>query len=263
MQEGVSKFEGLAERERVPVVSLLVDIVDYETAIARLADLVAVGDGGYVCCATVHMAMEAFDDPVFRDIVNSASIVTPDGMPLVWMQRLQGKGQASQVRGPSLMPKLLAFAAKKGLTVGFHGGSEQVLAGVQKRAIAEFPGLKIAYIYSPPFREITQPENAETIARLNGSTTQILFVGLGCPKQERWMDAHRGNTNAVMIGVGAAFDFYAGAAAESPTWLRKLGLEWFFRLFSEPKRLWRRYLILNPRFIWHALLQLATKRTEP
>ena len=263
MQANAEKSEDLDERRRVSVVSLQVDVCDYESAITKVADLVAADDGGYVCCATVHMAMEAFDDPAFREIVNSASIVTPDGMPLVWMQRLQGKKEALQVRGPSLMPKLLAFAAKKGLTVGFHGGSEPVLAGVQKRAIVEFPGLKIAYIHSPPFREITHAENAEMIAKLNGSNTQILFVGLGCPKQERWMAAHRGDTKAVMIGVGAAFDFYAGAAAESPAWLRKLGLEWFFRLLSEPKRLWRRYLILNPRFIWHAGRQLVTNRTKP
>lgn len=262
MKASAEKFEDLTERPRVPVVSLHVDICDYETAIARVAELVAAGDSGYVCCATVHMTMEAVDDPAFRDIVNSASMVTPDGMPLVWMQRLLGKKEAYQVRGPSLMPKLLAFAAEKGLTVGFHGGSAQVLAEVQKRATAEFPRLETAYLHSPPFREVTVVEDAEMIAKLNGSKTQILFVGLGCPKQERWMAAHRSDTNAVMIGVGAAFDFYAGTAAESPEWLRKLGLEWFFRLVSEPKRLWRRYLILNPRFMWHALRQLVTKRNK-
>ncbi len=262
MQASAEKFEGLTERRRVPVVSLLVDACNYETAIARIAELVAAGDGGYVCCATVHMAMEALDDSTFREIVNSASMVTPDGMPLVWMQRLQGKKEASQVRGPSLMPKLLAFATGEGLTVGFHGGSAQVLAEVQKRATAEFPGLEISYILSPPFRQISTAEDAEIIAKINGSKTQILFVGLGCPKQERWMAAHRSDTNAVMIGVGAAFDFYSGTAAESPEWLRNLGLEWFFRLVREPKRLWRRYLILNPRFIWHALHQLITNRTK-
>ena len=260
MSASGEKSERLAERRRVPIVSLLVDVCNYESASKRVARLVAADDGGYVCCATVHMTMEAVDDQGFREIVNSASMVTPDGMPLVWMQRLRGAKDAVQVRGPSLMPKLLAFAAENELTVGFHGGSESVLFEVQKRAAEEFPSLKIGYSHSPPFREIADNEDAEMIEELNASATHIVFVGLGCPKQERWMAAHRDDTKAVMIGVGAAFDFYAGRSTESPDWLRKLGLEWLFRLFSEPRRLWRRYLILNPRFMRLAALQQLGRR---
>ncbi|MEO7673047.1 MAG: WecB/TagA/CpsF family glycosyltransferase [Pyrinomonadaceae bacterium] len=260
MQKKVSNFNGSIERRRVPVVRLLVDVCSYESATTRVAELAVTGNGGYVCCATVHMTMEAFDDEVFREIVNTASMVTPDGVPLVWMQRLQGSKDAVQVRGPSLMPKVLEFAAENGLTVGFHGGSEDVLKQVRKRAKEDNPKLTIGYSHSPPFREITNEEDAEMTRKLNASGTKILFVGLGCPKQERWMASHRNQTQAVMIGVGAAFAFYADNVAESPKWLRKFGLEWLFRLASEPKRLWRRYLILNPRFLWHAFRQLTTPK---
>src|SRR5688572_29102001 len=240
-------------RKRVPVLNLMVDLCDYDTAIARIDRLARAGDGGYVCVSNVHGAIEAEDDPHYARLVNDADIVVPDGTPLVWMQRLQGSRDATQVRGPSLMPMLMKHAEAENLNVGFIGGRPEVLERMIMRAADEFPRLNIAYKYSPPFRVLSEDDENGITRAINEAGVQILFVGLGCPKQERWMAANRGAINAVMIGVGAAFDLYAGNLREAPRWISRLGMEWMFRLVQEPRRLFSRYLLVNPRFVWLAM----------
>jgi N-acetylglucosaminyldiphosphoundecaprenol N-acetyl-beta-D-mannosaminyltransferase len=247
------------DRTRVPVLKLQVDLCDYDRAIKRITELARAGVGGYVCVANVHVAIEAENDPRFAALVNDADLVLPDGTPLVWMQRLQGNDDAKQVRGPSLMPMLMKHAEDEGLKVGFRGGKPEVLERILSRAKEEFPGLAIQYALSPPFRDHTEAEKAADLRALHDSETQILFVGLGCPKQERWMAANRDSVKAVMIGVGAAFDLYAGDIREAPAVVSKLGLEWMFRLVQEPRRLFSRYLLVNPRFVWLATRQLMRK----
>jgi N-acetylglucosaminyldiphosphoundecaprenol N-acetyl-beta-D-mannosaminyltransferase len=238
--------------KKLQIIDLSTDVCDHESAVETIAAL----DGGYVCVATVHMVMEAHDDPEFAARVNAADLVVPDGMPLVWMQKRLGAGQASRVRGNDLTINLCRYAEGAGLSVGFYGGRQEVLDAIKVRAARDFPKLKIAYAYAPPFRELSEAEDAKVVVGINDAAPDILFVGLGCPKQENWMAAHRGEVKAVMAGVGAAFDFYAGNLREAPRWLSNIGLEWLFRLAMEPGRLWRRYLILNPRFIWLAVRQL-------
>lgn len=247
------------DRTRVPVLKLLVDLCDYEVAISRTTELARASRGGYVCVANVHVAIEAEDDPQFAALVNEADIVLPDGTPLVWMQRLQGNDGAGQVRGPSLMPMLMKRAEAEKLRVGFLGGRSDVLESIVSRAAKEFPSLNVAFRTSPPFRELTDEENAGIANEINDAGVHILFVGLGCPKQELWMAANRKSINAVMIGVGAAFDLYAGNIREAPAIVSKLGLEWMFRLVQEPRRLFSRYLLVNPRFVWLATRQLIRK----
>ena len=247
------------DRRRVPVLSLSIDLIDYATAIDRITKIARGGRGGYVCVANVHVAIECEDDPRFTQLVNDADLVLPDGTPLVWMQRLQGNENATQVRGPSLMPMLMQHAEAEDLRIGFLGGRPEVLETIVARAHAEFPSLHIAYNHSPPFRALTPAENTEIADAINKAGVQILFVGLGCPKQERWMAANRDAVNAVMIGVGAAFDLYAGNIREAPMIVSKLGLEWMFRLIQEPRRLFSRYLLVNPRFVWLATRQLIRK----
>lgn len=247
------------DRYRVPVLKLQVDICNYEIAISRITELASAGRGGYVCVANVHVAIEAENDPTFAMLVNEADIVLPDGTPLVWMQRLQGNENATQVRGPSLMPMLMKHAESESFSVGFLGGRPDVLQRIISRALFEFPRLQIVYEKSPPFRELTEEENVEIENAINETGVQILFVGLGCPKQERWMAANRDSINAVMIGVGAAFDLYAGDIREAPAIVSKLGLEWMFRLVQEPRRLFSRYLLVNPRFVWLATRQLIRR----
>jgi N-acetylglucosaminyldiphosphoundecaprenol N-acetyl-beta-D-mannosaminyltransferase len=255
MQEVESKENSDRNKTRVPVVSLTPDVVTHESAIEAVAGLVKKG-GGYVCFSTVHMVMESFDDPKFAAKVNGADLIVTDGMPLVWMQKLQGASAASRVRANDLMISLLEHAAKNDLSVGFYGGRQEVIDAILERAKKDLPALKIAYAFSPPFRPLTEEEDARITAEINEAKPDLLFMGLGCPKQENWMAAHRNKIKSVMLGVGASFDFYAGNVKESPEWMGNLGLEWLFRLTQEPKRLWRRYLILNPRFVYLATLQL-------
>ncbi len=253
--ETLTKQE-IDRRDRVRVVSLDADVCDHQSAVERVAALAERGSGSYVCFGTVHMIMESHDSPDFGSKVNAADMIVPDGMPLVWMQRLQGRKNATRVRANDLMIMLCEYAEKHGLRVGFYGGKQEVIDGIIERAAKDFPELKIAYAYSPPFRPLTDEEDVEITARITESGTQILFMGLGCPKQESWMAAHKPKLNCVMLGVGASFDFYAGNVKESPELLGKLGLEWLYRLTQEPKRLWKRYLILNPRFMWLAAIQV-------
>jgi N-acetylglucosaminyldiphosphoundecaprenol N-acetyl-beta-D-mannosaminyltransferase len=238
--------------KKIQIIDLKTDVCDHESAVRTIAAL----DGGYVCVATVHMVMEAHDDPEFAAKVNAAELVVPDGMPLVWMQKRLGAQEASRVRGNDLTINLCRYAEGAGMSVGFYGGRQEVLEAIEARADRDFPTLKIAYAYAPPFRKLSEEEDAKVVAGIERSAPDILFVGLGCPKQENWMAAHRGEVKAVMVGVGAAFDFYAGNLREAPRWLSNLGLEWLFRLAMEPRRLWRRYLVLNPRFMWLAARQL-------
>jgi len=248
------------KNERVNVVSLNINVCNHESAIRQIAELVEHGKGGYVCFSTVHMIMESHDNAEYGAKVNAADLIIPDGMPLVWMQKLQGEGQAARVRANDLMILLCAYAEKNDLTVGFYGGKQSVIDAITKRARKDFPKLKIACAFSPPFRPLTDAEDAEITAEINRKNPDILFMGLGCPKQENWMAAHKNRVKAVMLGVGASFDFFAGNVKESPEWLGKLGLEWLFRLTQEPRRLWRRYLILNPRFVRLATLQLLKSK---
>ncbi len=255
--------EPQTNRKRVPVLKLKVDLCDYETAIDTIDRMTRSGLGGYVCVANVHVAIEAEDDPRFAELVNNADVVLPDGTPLVWMQRWQGNETATQVRGPSLMPMLMKYAESKNLKVGYLGGRPDVLKRIISRASSEFPALDIAYRYSPPFRDATESEAEQIEKEIAAAGVQMLFVGLGCPKQERWMASARPFIKAVMIGVGAAFDLYAGNIREAPPVISKLGLEWMFRLLQEPRRLFSRYLLVNPRFIMLAARQLLTRRAAP
>lgn len=246
--------------ERVQIVSLRVNVVNHESAIEKICQLVERQAGGYVCFSTVHMIMESHDNPEYAAKVNAADLIIPDGMPLVWMQKFYGEKGATRVRANDLMIQLCVYAEKNNLSVGFYGGKQSVIDAILERAEKDFPKLKIAYAFSPPFRPLTGEEDAAITKEINEKKPDILFMGLGCPKQENWMAAHKDKTKAIMLGVGASFDFFAGNVRESPEWLGGLGLEWLFRLTQEPKRLWRRYLILNPRFVRLATMQMLKSK---
>ncbi len=246
--------------ERVKIVSLRVNVVNHASAIRKINEMVENQNGGYVCFSTVHMIMESFDNPEYGERVNAADLIIPDGMPLVWMQKMQGEKSATRVRANDLMIMLCAFAEKNRLSVGFYGGKQSVIETILEKAKIDFPNLRIAYAYSPPFRPLTDAEDAAITTEIREKKPDILFMGLGCPKQENWMWAHKDKLQSVMLGVGASFDFFAGNVKESPDWLGKLGLEWLFRLTQEPQRLWRRYLILNPRFMRLAVEQLIKSK---
>ncbi len=242
------------------ILGVRIDATDYQNATAQILDWARASESRYVCCACVNSLMEAHDSSEFRKVMLDADLVTSDGMPLVWILRLLGVPRASRVYGPDLMAKVLEASAEAGVPVGFYGGSETVLRELVGRAKARFPGLNVVYAESPPFRPPTPAEDAQTTRAIVESGARILFVGLGGSKQDRWMNAHRRRVPAVMLGVGAAFDFFAGAKPQAPQCMRKCGLEWLFRLLTEPRRLWKRYLFHNPRFAVLACAQILRAR---
>lgn len=214
----------------------------------------------YVCLAAVHGIMECRFDEGLRAVYNSASLCLPDGMPLVWVGRSM-KRPVSRVYGPDLTLFLCERAAREGHRVYFYGGAEGVAEDLARTLSARFPGLAVAGWESPPFRPLDGAEIDAMVERLNRTRADLVFVGLGCPKQERWMAAHRPRLEApVLLGVGAAFDFHTGRLAQAPRWMMRLGLEWLYRLSREPRRLAYRYLVYNPLFVACMALQAAGVR---
>ncbi len=237
-----------------------VDYTTYTRAAKKVLAMAKDGSSGYVIFSTVNTVMEAHDDPDLQRIVNAADLVTPDGMPLVWGLRLLGIKDAERVYGPTFTPIACREAAEIGIPVGFYGSTEAVLKRMVKNLKAKLPRLHIAYTYSPPFRPLTEAEDEMVVKDIVESGVKILFVGLGAPKQYWWMAAHKDRLPMPLLGVGAAFDFIAGVKSQAPRWIQDAGLEWLFRLLTEPKRLWRRYLYHNPRFLFKFALQLAGLR---
>lgn len=245
---------GAVNLSRENLLGVGVHAVTRETALETILAWASRRESRAVAFATVHMLMEAVDRADVRRALTQIDLVLPDGMPLVWWLRRRGHRQ-ERIAGPDTMPLLLERAAQKGLAVGFYGSTPETLARLQKRVREIWPNVSVVYAYSPPFRALTPDEEAHVAQVVTQAGVQMLFVALGCPKQERWMAAQRGRIPAVMLGVGAAFDFLTGVKPRAPRWMQRAGLEWLFRLATEPRRLARRYLYHNPRFLFLALAQ--------
>jgi N-acetylglucosaminyldiphosphoundecaprenol N-acetyl-beta-D-mannosaminyltransferase len=217
----------------------------------------------YVCVSGVHGVMESQRDERLRRIHNAAGLVTPDGMPLVWLNHLHGQRHVERVYGPDLLLAVCAHSLTAGYRHYFYGGAEGVPELLAARLSERFPGLQVAGTFSPPFRALTADEDADVIARINASQADIVWVGLSTPRQERWMADHVGRLRApVLVGVGAAFDFHAGLKPQAPRWMQRNGLEWLFRLLSEPRRLARRYLLNNPLFVFLVVQQALGRQYD-
>jgi N-acetylglucosaminyldiphosphoundecaprenol N-acetyl-beta-D-mannosaminyltransferase len=202
------------------------------------------------------MTMEAFDSSAFQRVVNGADLITPDGRPLVWALRSLGVKDATQVRGTDLTTRVVERAAREGIPIGLYGGTPDLLETFVRILERRYPGVRVVCQIAPPFRPLTPEEDKTVTNEISSSGARILFVGIGCPKQERWMEAHKDRIPAVMLGVGAAFDFHTGRVRQAPGWMQVAGLEWLFRLLMDPKRLWKRYAKHNPRFVVLFLLEL-------
>lgn len=204
----------------------------------------------YVCICTVHTVMECHRDSQMKRIVNSAGIRTPDGMPLVWLSRLAGHDDASRVYGPDLMLELARRSSITGHRHFFYGGAPGVADDLAEKLTQKFPGLRVAGTHTPPMQEVGEIESQDVISAINNSGADIVWCGLGTPKQDWWVSNHRTLLHApVLIAVGAAFDFHTGRVKQAPKWMQRNGLEWLFRLSQDPKRLWRRYILDNGRFV--------------
>jgi len=244
------------KRVRAPVLGALIDVVGWDNALSRISTWAAARESRYVCICNVHSVVTAGQDAAFGRIVEAADMATPDGAPVAKMLRILGFPDQQRINGPDLMWKYCEQAALRGERIYLYGGLSATLELLQQRLKAAFPGLLIAGAYSPPFRLATAEEDEADVTRINSSGAGTIWVSLGCPKQEQWMAAHRGRVNAVMIGVGAAFDYHAGTIKRAPKWMQNAGLEWLHRLCSEPRRLWKRYLVTNTIFIARAMRQL-------
>ncbi len=252
------------EIQRVNVLGVPISAIRMNDALFWIDRWIRSGDQKYICVADVHAVMEGTRDPGLREIYCRAGLVTPDGMPLVWFCRNRGYPDVERVYGPDLLLAACERFQGNGTRHYFLGGSQGVPERLAGRLRALFPDLRIAGAFSPPFRPLTAAEDEELVMRINEAHPDILWVGLGNPKQEFWMADHLGRIEApVMVGVGAAFDFHSGRVRQAPRWIQRSGFEWLFRLFQEPGRLWRRYLRSNPRFLALVLLQLLGKIKPP
>lgn len=217
-------------------------------------------ESAYICIAPVATVVDCQKDPDYLNVINQSAMTTPDGMPIVWLGRWKGYKNVERTYGPDLLKHFCALSEKKGYRHYFYGGTEETIALLKDKLKTKFPDLNIVGMYSPPFKKTHALEDPGIIAEINALKPDVLWIGLGSPKQDFWMHQHKDKLKVgVMIGVGAAFDFMAGTKKQAPRWMQKSGLEWFFRLCSEPRRLWRRYLIGNSQFIFYIIKDLLFK----
>lgn len=250
----------LPEAAFINLVGVKVSVLNLERAVRRIREAVADRRGGYVCVCGAHGIVEAQGDPALREALNGALMVTPDGTPLVWELRRQGHPEAGRVYGPDLMLAVLTEGGRHFL----YGTTPATLAKLEGRLRQKTPRAKIVGSYSPPFRQLTETEEQDVADRIRASGAEIVWVGLSTPKQERFMASMAKRLDGViLIGVGAAFDFHAGNQRQAPAWMQRAGLEWFFRLKTEPRRLWRRYLKIVPGYLTLLALQRLGWRRVP
>ena len=243
--------------KKIPIISTFIHHTSYRDACDRIEQWIENKTSCYIVAANVHVVMMSYWQRGYREILNRAELVTPDGMPLVWAMRLLGIKRQTRVYGPDLMLAWCDRSAKMGVPIYLYGGTIRTLERLQANLKRQFPNLIIAGVHSPPFRPLTAMEEAEDIERIHQSGAKVVFIGLGCPKQEQWMARQKGKLQAVMVGVGAAFSFHSGEVSQAPRWVMRMGFEWLYRFSREPQRLWRRYLVNNPVFVWLFAWQLV------
>jgi len=239
------------------VAGMRIDATTYEKASEKAFALLSEKKSSFICIANTHVATEAYKSSQYRSVINSADIVTPDGMPLLWCLRLFGAGFSERVCGPDLLFAICCKAEKRGVRVGFYGGRKAIRRLMVQKIKKQYPKLQVVYSYSPPFRDLSDEEEQKIINDIAAVGTQILFVGLGCPKQELWAGNHLGVIPCLMITVGAAFDYIAGTIRRAPKTVQIMGLEWMTRLAQNPRRLWKRYFLRNSLFIYLAVKEFV------
>ena len=251
---------GPETRRTVPVLGVPIDVVSPPLAVRRIAEWAGRRESRYVCICNVHSVVTAAQDAAFMRVLAHADMATADGAPVAWMLRRYGATGQQRVAGPELMLDYCAHAAASGEAIYLYGSTAETNQRLQDELRRRWPNLRIAGAHAPPFRELTAAEDQAVVQAINASGAATVWVGLGCPKQELWMAAHRASIRAVLVGVGAAFEFHAGTARRAPGWMRNSGLEWLHRLASEPRRLWKRYLVTNTAFVVGAARQLVKWR---
>jgi N-acetylglucosaminyldiphosphoundecaprenol N-acetyl-beta-D-mannosaminyltransferase len=249
-----------ANRQLKRVLDSPIDVITWDEALTQLSQWSTQHKSRIVCICNVHSLVTARINLKFGQVLKSADMATPDGAPVAWMLRRMGHVNQERINGPDLMWRYCAQAQDRDEFIFLYGSTEETLTNLKTNLLVAFPKLKIAGSISPPFRALTHEEDAAMIAQINASGAGIVWLSLGCPKQELWMEAHRDRLNAVMVGVGAAFEYHAGTIKRAPKWMQDYGLEWFYRLLTEPRRLWKRYLVTNTLFVIGAVRQLLGTR---
>ena len=239
-------------QDRCPVLGVNFNVSNLTEAVSYIKENAAHLKGKYICFGNVHTTVMAHEDREYRGIQNGAVFVMPDGMPIVKAQKKKGCKDACRVAGPDFMGKAFQAAMDGKLSMYFYGATEETDKALEEKLRKDYPGIDLRGFESPPFRDLTPEEDEEAVKRINESGADILWVGLGAPKQEKWMAAHAGRINALMLGVGAGFDFHAGTTKRAPFWIQKIGMEWLYRLFQDPKRLLKRYVVTNIKFLLYS-----------
>jgi len=241
----------------VNILGVKVHATDMDRALARVESALANGDKGYVCVTGVQGVMEAQVDSNLKRIINHSLLTTPDGRPTVWVGWLRGFFKMRQVTGPDMMLRISALSAEKGYTHFFYGGNDGVAEQLKDSLTRRFPGMKVVGTYTPPFRPLNEEEEAGLIRMVAETKPDFFWVGLSTPKQERFMDQHLSKLDTkLMFGVGAAFDIHTGRIKDAPYWMKVTGTQWMHRIYQDPARLWRRYLVNNPKFVYRITLEL-------
>lgn len=211
--------------------------------------------GDYICVSNVHSTVTSFEEPEYCAVQNGGIMAIPDGGPLSTVGRKRGHKNMQRTTGPSLMGEIFKISAKRGYRHFFYGSKQETLDLLEEKLNENYPGIQIVGMYSPPFRPLTDEEDVMVIKMINDAKPDFVWVGLGAPKQEKWMASHQGKIDGLMIGVGAGFDYYAGNIERASEWMQKSNMEWFYRLIQDPKRLFNRYLHTNTKFIWNAMIK--------
>lgn len=242
--------------DRVDVLGIHVSVTDMDDTVDTFDRWIAAGERHLVCVSDMNALLHARADEQLTAVYNTSGLTLADGMPLVWAGKRAGFGRMARVCGPDLLERVMAEAAARGWSQYFYGGADGVAEQLRDTFVARHPELRVAGVYSPPYRALSEAEDAAIMDRINEAKPDIVWIGLGAPKQERWMAEHRDRLDAaILIGVGAAFDFHTGRLDRAPAWMQRTGLEWSYRLAKEPRRLWRRYVLGIPRFVVGILRQ--------
>lgn len=251
-------FQHKVDKTQIPVCNILgvnVAAIDMDWLLDFTDKNIKELSGDYMCVSNVHTTVTSFEDKSYCDIQNGGILAIPDGGPLSTVGQKRGFKNMKRTTGPSYMGKILKISVQKGYRHYFYGSTEETLEKLHQALQHDYPGIQIAGMYSPPFRPLTEEENHLVVERINETRPDFVWIGLGAPKQERWMAEHQGKIKGFMVGVGAGFDYFAGNISRAPMWMQKTNLEWLYRLLQDPKRLFKRYWHTNIKFIWNVMLR--------
>lgn len=251
-------FQRKVDKTKIPTCNIMgvnIAAINMEWLLDYLNKNIQDLKGDYICVSNVHTTVTSYEDSSYCAVQNGGLMAIPDGGPLSSVGRKRGHEKMARTTGPSLMGEVFQISAEKGYRHYFYGSTEKTLKLLEEKLKENYPGMQIAGMYSPPFRPLTEEEDKKIIEKINETNPDFVWIGLGAPKQEKWMAAHQGQIDGLMLGVGAGFDYYAGNIDRAPEWMQKHNLEWLYRLIQDPKRLFKRYLVTNTKFIWNAMIR--------